>query len=71
MARPKQLDDGALNLGFRVPAPLIERVDRYCATLEAKLHGHRVSRSDAIRMLITIGLDAEGVPAVEQKGKKR
>ena len=44
----------------RLPAELLERLDRYAARLEGELH-LSVSRSDALRRLLTLALeDAEG-----------
>jgi antitoxin component of MazEF toxin-antitoxin module len=40
----------------RLPAELLERIDRYAARLEAELH-LSVSRSDALRRLPTLALD--------------
>ena len=43
----------------RLPAELLERIDRYAYRLEAELH-LTVSRSDALRRLLTLALeDAE------------
>ena len=44
--------------GLRLPDELLNRVDRYAARLESELH-ITVSRSDAIRRMITIGLEDE------------
>lgn len=44
---------------IRLPPELLERIDRYAAYLEAELH-LSVSRSDALRRLLTLALeDAE------------
>jgi hypothetical protein len=59
MPRPKELQD-SVNLGFRVPGALIEKLDRYCERVRAQ-HGHHVSRSDAIRVLLEKALTAEGL----------
>lgn len=40
----------------RLPAELLERIDRYAARLEAELH-LSVSRSDALRRLLTQALE--------------
>lgn len=71
MARHKELPDDHLNLGFRVPAALVARVDAYCEQMAAAMYGHKVSRSDAIRVLLTKALDAEGIPAPDSKPGKR
>ena len=44
---------------IRLPPELLERIDRYAAHLESELH-LSVSRSDALRRLLTLALeDAE------------
>ena len=49
----------------RLPAELLERIDRYAARLEGELH-LSVSSSDALRRLITIALeDAEDTAEAE------
>lgn len=49
----------------RLPAELLERIDRYAARLEAELH-LTVSRSDALRRLLTLALeDAEDTAEAE------
>ena len=40
----------------RLPQELLERIDRYAARLEGELH-LSVSRSDALRRLLTLALD--------------
>ena len=49
----------------RLPPELLERIDRYAAHLEAELH-LSVSRSDALRRLLTLALeDAEDTAEAE------
>jgi len=49
----------------RLPAELLERIDRYAARLEAELH-LSVSRSDALHRLLTLALeDAEDTAEAE------
>ena len=49
----------------RLPAELLERIDRYAARLEAELH-LSVSRSDALRRLLSLALeDAEDTAEAE------
>ncbi|QXP82864.1 ribbon-helix-helix domain-containing protein [Methylococcus sp. Mc7] len=57
---------------IRLPPELLQRVDHYARQLESELHVS-VSRSDAIRRLIVLGLeDAEDVRdaehAMQEKG---
>ena len=61
MARPKHPEELA-PLGFRLPVTLIARIDAYCDKVEGMLAGHKVSRSDAIRVLLEKALTAEGFP---------
>lgn len=50
---------------IRLPQDLLERIDRYAARLEQDLH-LSVSRSDALRRLLTLALeDAEDTAAAE------
>lgn len=70
MARPKHPEELA-PLGFRLPVTLIARIDAYCEKMETVLSGHRVSRSDAIRVLLERALVAEGFPAAEATARKR
>ena len=49
----------------RLPPELLERIDRYAVRLEAELH-LSVSRSDALRRLLTLALeDAEDTADAE------
>jgi Arc/MetJ-type ribon-helix-helix transcriptional regulator len=49
----------------RLPPELLERIDRYAARLEGELH-LSVSRSDALRRLLTLALeDAEDAAEAE------
>ena len=49
----------------RLPQELLERIDRYAARLEGELH-LSVSRSDALRRLLTLALeDAEDTAEAE------
>ena len=49
----------------RLPAELLERIDRYAARLEGELH-LSVSRSDALHRLLTLALeDAEDTAEAE------
>lgn len=50
---------------IRLPPELLERIDRYAAHLESELH-LSVSRSDALRRLLTLALeDAEDTAEAE------
>ena len=56
--------------GLRLPDELLERVDAYAARLESEIH-IGVSRSDAIRRLLVLGLeDAEDIREAEQALKE-
>lgn len=45
-------------VALRIPADLLERVDRHQERLRASVEGLRVTRSDAVRALLAAGLDA-------------
>jgi len=46
-------------LSLRVPDELVEKIDRYTARLQDELPLLSISRADAIRQLIAVGLKAE------------
>lgn len=59
-------------VGFRLPDPLIERIDAWCQRMEQQLPGSTMSRSNAIRILLEKALAAEGLPAEQStKGKAK
>lgn len=43
----------------RVPHELVARLDAYCERVAARMPGMKFSRADAVRVLLTIGLDRE------------
>lgn len=47
-------------VAFRFTRDLLRRIDRYAEQLVKKT-GARVTRADAVRMLLKRGLDAEGM----------
>jgi metal-responsive CopG/Arc/MetJ family transcriptional regulator len=56
--------------GLRLPDELLNRVDAYAARLESEIH-ISVSRSDAIRRLLVLGLeDAEDIRDAETAVKE-
>jgi predicted DNA-binding protein len=64
MAAPeKQM---TIQLAFRLPDSLVARVDAYAKRLNATTPGLDVTRTDAVRALLTQALDR-----VEAKGKSR
>lgn len=44
---------------FRLPAALVRRLDRHAARLRQEQPGLRVTRADALRLLLTEALDRE------------
>ena len=46
-------------LAVRLPDDLVEQIDRYVANLQEQLPGLSVTRADAIRQLLAVGLRAE------------
>ena len=69
--RPKKLETMDA-LAVRIPDNLVERIDRYSNYLITDLPGLNISRADAIRQLITVGLQEEEMRLgiKEQKGSK-
>lgn len=67
MARPKPAEEMS-PFGFRLPVQLIARVDAF-ATKGSQ--DFKVSRSDAIRVLLERALTAEGFPHADAKAPKR
>lgn len=57
MAKPKDKnpDDSAM-VTMRFPKPLLEKIDRFIKTFEKENPGLKISRADAIRMLVSKGL---------------
>ena len=49
---------GGFNTAIRIPPPLLERIDDFAHKLQAAVPGSEVTRSEAIRILVTKGLDA-------------
>ena len=47
------------NTALRIPIPLLERIDGFGRRLASQRPGEEVTRSEAIRILITRALDAE------------
>lgn len=64
-------------IGIRLPPLLLARVDAYTEVLRGRTPGLRVSRQQAIEVLLTRALDADDVtappptPAVENLAPKR
>ena len=55
--RPKS--EPTATLALRLPVALVADVDRYCEELCAALPGVNVSRNQALRRLILVGLETE------------
>ena len=49
--------DKSKQVAFRLPASLLERLDRYAVQLEREQRGMTVNRTDVVRILLTRGLD--------------
>lgn len=49
--------DGSTTLSLRFPRPLLEKVDRFMKVFEKENSGIKITRADAIRMLVTKGLE--------------
>ena len=46
-------------LAIRLPDDLVEQLDKYVERLQEDLPGLNITRADAIRQLLTVGLKAE------------
>ena len=64
--RPKK-DDAMGALALRLPQTLVEEIDAYSAALQEQLPGLNITRADAVRQLIAMGLKVEQ----ERLNKKR
>ena len=54
------LEDSVQNdrsVTFRLPSALVKRIDAYAEVLREQTPGMRVSRTDAVRVLLTMSLD--------------
>lgn len=49
---------GGLNTALRIPPPLLQRIDAFARQLQLELPGSEVTRSEAIRILLTRALDS-------------
>jgi two-component sensor histidine kinase len=56
--------------GFRLPDELVERLDSYVERMKEGTPGLGFTRADAVRVLLTAGLDAADVKAKPKGGKK-
>ena len=56
--RPKK-DDAMGALALRLPQTLVGDIDAYAAALQEQLPGLNITRADAIRQLIAVGLRSE------------
>jgi hypothetical protein len=59
IGRPR-LADETVNLALRVPTEIIEALDRYVVDLARQLQGVNVTRNDAMRHLLAVGLQGAG-----------
>lgn len=59
IGRPRMADETG-TLALRAPVELVEAIDRYAADLARRLHGVTVTRNDAMRRLLTMGLKQAG-----------
>lgn len=60
-------------IAVRLPNELLDRIARYATTLEAKNPGLQISRTDAVRMLVTQALElheAQEAPPKKAKSKR-
>jgi hypothetical protein len=68
IGRPSLSPSGeSVNLALRVTPELVDALDRYVAVLQVDSPGFRVSRNDAARRLMIVGMRQAGVELVEPK----
>lgn len=61
-----------MNTAIRISPPLLARIDAFAVRLQAELPGAMVTRSEAIRILLTKALDSVAplAPAPPASGSK-
>jgi len=58
--RPRVAEE-TIQVGFRLPVELVEAMDKYVEALRKRTPGLSVTRADAVRMLLSRGLEQDGV----------
>lgn len=59
-------------VSFKAPASLLRRVDTYVQRIQDGLGNHiTITRSQAFRALLDIGLDNTGVPPEKRRTKRK
>lgn len=53
---------GGMNTALRIPVPLLIRIDAFACELQTAVPGSAVTRSEAIRILVTRALDSLNPP---------
>jgi hypothetical protein len=69
IGRPRLAAETA-TLALRVPTEMVEALDRYVVDLGRQLHGVNVTRNDAMRRLLTLGLQQAGHLDLDDGGDK-
>ena len=67
--RPKK-DSVMDTLAIRLPDDLVEQIDDYVQRLQTDLPGFNISRADAIRQLLAVGIRAENERMPDKKQTK-
>lgn len=65
--RPKK-DDAMGALALRLPQTLVGEIDAYSAALQEQLPGLNITRADAVRQLIAVGLKVEQERLKKEEG---
>ena len=55
------MEDPTKNVAFRLPESLLSLLDRYVEAMKAKQPGLKLTRADAVRVLLYRGLAEEGI----------
>lgn len=63
-------DMATIQIGVRLDEELLGRVDAFLDVLAERAPGLPIKRADALRVLLTRGLDAEGVKAPASPKRK-
>lgn len=65
------MQEGTVQVGFRFPARLVERIDAYAMEMSKRFPGIKIGRADAVRTLLEQALAAAAAPSKAGKRPKR
>jgi hypothetical protein len=70
LAEEEMSNEPTKQVAFRLPESLVKRIDGYAAALSRAQPGIEFTRADAVRVLLTRALDAEGPAPSKQKARR-